>query len=230
MSISHVRSIALLGLEGIAVSVETDLGLGLPNFSIVGLADKAVDEAKERVKSAFKNSHLPFPQHRVTVNLAPADLKKSGTYYDLPIAVSIAVAQGTVEIAGVEKAIMMGELSLGGEVRGVPGVLPAALFAAESGCQELYVPYDNAKEAALVEEVTVYPVRSLREIYLHLRGEKRISPVAQQKPELENKGLAQIDMQHIRGQSQVKRALEVAAAGGHNMLKLWTQYNVFHLN
>ncbi len=218
MSISRVQSIAVLGLQGIEVMVEADLGLGLPTFAVVGLGDKAVDEAKERVRSAFKNSHLSFPQHRVTVNLAPADLKKSGTYYDLPIAVAIAAAQGILEVTDVQSSAFLGELSLSGEVRAVPGVLPAALFAEEHGWKALYVPAENAREAAMVEGIVVYPVKTLRELYLHIRGEQKIMALPATRLQAKTSTEGTIDLRRIKGQRQVKRALEVAAAGGHNML------------
>lgn len=218
MSVSQICSVAIVGLDGLRVSVEVDIGLGLPNFTIVGLADKAVDEAKERVRSAFKNSHLPFPQHRLTVNLAPADLRKSGTAYDLPIAIGILVAQGMIEQKAADNVMILGELSLNGDVHPVPGVLPATIFARELKCAAIYVPELTIGEAALVENVHTYPVRSLRQLYLHLREEQIIAVHPTVVPTYEEDVTPLIDMHDVRGQQQVKRALEIAAAGGHNVL------------
>lgn len=217
MHVSHVNSISVIGLEGISVHIETDLGLGLPNFTIVGLGDKAVEEAKERVKSAFKNSHLSFPQHRVTVNLAPADIKKSGSFYDLAIAVGIAVALELVDQKAVVSSVVVGELSLSGDIRSVSGILPAVLFAKDAGIVSVYVPEENAREAALVKGITVYAVRTFRDLYLHMRGEKLLEPTPPTTITTDG-AIVSVDMAHIKGQAQVKRALEVAAAGGHNIL------------
>lgn len=230
MSVSHVTSLTTVGLDGIVLDVECDLGLGLPSFAVVGLPDKAVEEAKERVRAAFKNTQLSFPQHRLTVNLAPADIKKSGSFYDLPIAVGIAIAMGFIEQTAVEKCAMMGELSLGGEVRAVSGVLPAVLHAREVGIDTLFVPFDNAAEAALVKEVRVVGVKQFRDLYMHLRGETVLKAALATKIRQNQAPVSTVDMAHIRGQAQVKRALEIAAAGGHNVLKMWSQINTFVLN
>ncbi len=218
MSVASVVSVAMLGLAGAKVNVEVDVGLGLPSFTIVGLADKAVDEAKERVRSAFKNSHLSFPQHRVTVNLAPADLKKSGTAYDLPIAVAILVALELVPSDVLQNAVVVGELSLNGDVQSVPGVMPTVNLAKSFGVGTVFVPYVNREEAALIDQVAVFPTKTLRDLYLHLRGEKSIQVQPTTVPKLDEYAAPLVDMSHIRGQQQVKRALEIAAAGGHNVL------------
>lgn len=218
MSVASVVSVAMLGLAGAKVNVEVDIGLGLPSFSIVGLADKAVDEAKERVRSAFKNSHLTFPQHRVTVNLAPADLKKSGTAYDLPIAVAILLAEELVPSSALNNTVVVGELSLNGDVQSVPGVMPTVNQAKSDGAETVFVPYVNREEAGLIDQVVVYPVKSLRDLYLHLRGEKLMAVQPLTVPKLDEYSAPLVDMSHIRGQQQVKRALEIAAAGGHNVL------------
>ncbi len=218
MSVASVVSVAMLGLAGAKVNVEVDIGLGLPSFTIVGLADKAVDEAKERVKSAFKNSRLTFPQHRVTVNLAPADLKKSGTAFDLPIALAILVAEELVPVGVLDNTVLLGELSLNGDVQNVPGVMPTINFAKSFGAKSAFVPFVNREEAGLVDQVSIYPVKTLRDLYLHLRGEKLISIQPLTEPKLDEYQAPLVDMSHIRGQQQVKRALEIAAAGGHNVL------------
>lgn len=218
MAISHLKSIAILGLDGVTVEVEVDLGLGLPSFNIVGLPDKSVEESKERVRSALKNSHLPFPQHRITVNMAPADIKKSGAVFDLPIAVGIAVAMEQIEASAVEDCAILGELSLSGDVRAVPGVFPAAVYAQACGWKRLFVPSNNAKEAALVSGIEVIPVNSLHELALHLREEKLIKPAPHMPYVPEVGALPLVDLAQVRGQTQSKRALEIAAAGGHNLL------------
>ncbi len=218
MAISRVTSVVLQGLQGVTIDVEVDLGLGLPNFSIVGLPDKAVEEAKERVRSALKNSGLSFPQHRLTVNLAPADVRKFGTGYDLPIALGIMAAMEQIPQESLIDNAFLGELSLGGDTRPIPGILPAALHAQSAGWKSLYVPKDNAVEAALIDGITVFPVSSIRELMLHLRGEKVISPAMPTPWAITEVKDSAIDMDTIRGQSQAKRALEIAAAGGHNVL------------
>ncbi len=159
--LAKVNSCAVVGLDGVLIKVEVDITNGLPAFNIVGLPDVAVQEAKERVRSAIKNTGLPFPRTRITVNLAPADIRKAGPAYDLPIAVGILFAQELI-FGEVDEAIFMGELSLDGSVRHVSGVLPMANLAAQTSYTTLFVPESDAPEAALVEGVTAYPIQSLR--------------------------------------------------------------------
>ncbi|MFA6082576.1 MAG: YifB family Mg chelatase-like AAA ATPase [Patescibacteria group bacterium] len=218
MAISRVNSVVIQGLDGISIIVEVDLGLGLPKFSIVGLPDKAVDEAKERTKSALKNSNIPFPQHLVTVNLAPADVKKSGTGYDLPIALGIAVGLEQVEQSALENAGFIGELSLSGDIKPVSGILPATMHVRDLGWKSLYVPSANGAEAAIIDGIDIYPVESLRQLILHLRGEKLIKPLPQTEWQGQVDKAVYTDMSSIRGQNQAKRSLEIAASGGHNVL------------
>ncbi len=212
-------SSAVVGLDAVPVEVEIDIASqGLPNFFIVGLPDKAVDEAKERVRSAIKNSGADFPAKRITVNLAPADLPKEGASYDLPIALGILIASGQID-ADISNAIFSGELSLDGRVRSINGALPQALLSKDKKIKSIYLPVDNAGEAAIVQGLDVYPVVSLKELFSHLSGATPIEKLKSIK--FNAKASAEVfdyDMKEIKGQQQTKRALEIAAAGAHNIL------------
>lgn len=211
--LQKVRSLGLQGISGYEVTAECDLSGGLPNFEIVGLPDAAVKEARERVRAAMKNNGYPFPVGRITVNLAPANRRKSGTLYDLPILVGILAAAGQLTWSDPHCAFV-GELSLSGTLRPVVGMLPMALAAREAGIQRLYVPADSAPEATLAQGLTVYPVETLAQLADHLTGRESISPAPPWSGELEE--LPCPDFSEVRGQEQVKRVLEIAAAGGHN--------------
>jgi len=215
--LAKVHSCAVIGLEGLVVEVEVDIAQGLPSFAVVGLGDAAVQESRERVRSAVRNSGLTFPMKRLTVNLAPADLRKAGPAYDLPIAVGLALASGQV-FGATEGAAFIGELGLDGGVRHIEGVLPMAAVARQHGLTTLYVPVEDAAEASLVEGITVIPVRSLAELLAHISGERPIAPYLSQMRHLPEEETFPVDFQDIKGQEHVKRALEVAAAGGHNLL------------
>jgi magnesium chelatase family protein len=217
--LAKLYSCAVLGLDGGLIEVEVDISQGLPAFMIVGLPDAAVNESKERVRSAIKNSSASFPMRRITVNLAPADLKKEGPAYDLPIAVGMLLATEQV-VADVSCSVFLGELSLDGTVRHTDGMLPMVGIAQEHGMATAYVPYDDAAEAALVEGMTIIPVRTLADVAAHLNGERYIPPFVGAAPELQDDGVYPVDFREIRGQEHVRRALEVAAAGGHNILLL----------
>ncbi len=217
--LSKVISAATVGLESIPVTVEVDIYMrSLPSFTIVGLPSKSVEEAKERVRAAIKNSGAQFPPHKITVNLAPADLPKEGPSYDLPIALGILLASGQLK-AEINKFLFLGELSLDGSLRHTKGILPVAFLARERGYQALFIPEVNAKEAAVIAGIKVYPVTSLLSLFRHLTGTAPIIPIPHVPfSKLQEKISAEFDLSDIKGQEQAKRALEISAAGGHNLL------------
>ncbi|MBO5993246.1 MAG: YifB family Mg chelatase-like AAA ATPase, partial [Acidaminococcaceae bacterium] len=206
-----------VGLNGAGVIVEVDIGRGLPAFEIVGLPDMAVRESRERVRTALKNSGFPFPRNRITVNLAPANLRKDGSGLDLPIAVGILVSLGVLPQDKVQDKVFVGELSLEGAIREVNGVLPMVLDARRQHVPEVFIPQGNGEEGRLVDDIAIYTPASLKQLVTHLLR-PCLDPLQHKEPELSVPDHSNIDFSDVHGQKVVKRALEIAAAGGHNIL------------
>lgn len=218
--LARVFSGATVGLESVLIEVEVDVAKkGFPGLTIVGLPNKAIEEAKERVRSAIKNTGLKFPDGRITINLAPADLPKQGPAYDLPMALGLLMASGQIQKENVGRDLVLGELSLDGSLRHTNGILPMAMMAREKKFKQIFLPEIDALEAAIVKGIKVIPLRSLKSLFNHLTGLQKIQPQATIAfSQLLTEAVHEFDMKEIKGQEQAKRALEICASGGHNLL------------